>query len=89
MRQEAVHQGTTGISRSGMHYQSRGFVDHQEVRVFMNHIELHGFGCGAHSGIGTHGHDHGFTAENPVAWPPCGAVDEHSTGEQPGLEAAA
>jgi len=89
MCQQAVHQRTACIACPGVYHQPCGFIDHQEVRVLMDDVEPHGFGLGTHSGIGNHGHDDGLTAQNPVAWPPLSAVDEHGAVQQPGFEAAA
>ena len=42
-RQQAVEQGAAPIAGRGVHHQTRRFVDHPQMRVFVDHVDGHGF----------------------------------------------
>ena len=48
--QKRVHQGARHVSRTGMHGHSRGFIDGNDVLVFVEHFERDGFRFRSHCG---------------------------------------
>src|SRR5208283_404326 len=43
MIQEGIHKGAGVVSRSGVYYEPRGFVQHNNMMVFIDNVKRHGF----------------------------------------------
>ena len=88
-RQQRVLQRLVGVAGAGMHDQPGGFVDDEDVLVLVRHHERNGLGFRCRFlGHGAGNGDH-FTAVDLVPGAANGPVDQHFTGLDPRLEAAA
>ena len=88
MVQQPVHQGSAGISRSGMDDQARGFVDDQQVIVFVDDIDGDRLRKARHSRFGDNREFHEFALLHGVPGLPADATHRHPALQDPLLQAA-
>ena len=45
--EQGVHERAPGVAGCGVHHEARGFIDHHDVGVLIEHLQRDGFGLGA------------------------------------------